>query len=51
MCINQIRLMVRNPNQTDDVRSNRREGEEEDDESQFINEQNDDPDTRDSHTH
>nr|KAJ0193270.1 hypothetical protein LSAT_V11C800426440 [Lactuca sativa] len=25
--------MVQNPNQTDDVRSNRREGEEEDDES------------------
>ena len=29
LCINQIRLMVRHPNQTDDVRSNRREGEEE----------------------
>ena len=42
--------MVRNPNQTDDVRSNRREGEEKDDESQCINEYNDDPDTSDSHT-
>ena len=30
LCINQIRLMVQNPNQTDDVRSIKRKGEEDD---------------------
>ena len=36
LCINQICLMVRNPNQTDDVRSNEKEGEEEADEYRMI---------------